>query len=70
MNIVIADKLDEQSHPYLEDTESTVIVDPLLSNKYLIDVIKEHRADLLTICSTKVNNQKLRPTRLYPSLYA
>ena len=59
MNILIADKLDKQAHESLEHMGCIVFADASLSEKRLIDAIKEHRADLLVVRSTKVKKEHI-----------
>ena len=69
MNILIADKLDKQAHESLEHMGCIVLADASLSEERLIDAIKEHRADLLVVRSTKVKKNTSMHLPLSPSSF-
>jgi len=59
MNILIADKLSEKAHRSLENMGFNIVADASLSDDRLKQAIKEQRAEILVVRSTKVRKEHI-----------
>ena len=59
MNILIADKLSEKAHRSLKNMGFNIVADASLSDDRLKQAIKEQRAEILVVRSTKVRKEHI-----------